>query len=1068
MLFINNILNKFRNTESRLARIKEINSELSEIRIIRDSIVDNHVDISKSMDSALNEDMINRDINFIKDLAKLKYRDRILSKELDILKSFKDVEEFDKNEGKIKAHKILKSLYRSGKLSLKTYNEADSQKTEKGQVKYADVIVINKDGELLLLKRSQWEDKYQGAWVIPGGHVDEGETYEDAAIRELREESGISLQNLKENEKIMPPNWTLGGKYQDDDASIEYYVLYLYNDVELLLDDAETRDYIWIKRDEIDNYPMVFNMQTNVKKVLGWDETPQVKIIRKAIEKGIIPIDRVSDIVKAMNEIKGGKSDDKTVEDIAKKHNVFVEFIEEQLKKGIKIEREHTDSVEKATEIAMDHLWEIKDYYDRLEKMEEAAKKDIEKAISDSSDMYIKGEINDDLYNDMNDIIEKAKKDTSKLRKIKKLVKRGGKVFLQTFYVKDSRTEEEEVITLIPLSMKEPLEKEFVEVGRYVEIVTSHKTSKGTIRNIVYDKSLGGDYYIILSNEEGKDVWCKFSAIKGIKEILRENITDLPNFYDPDEFSHVRSLGGSSDVKLVTYHGVCYVLKKERDRDTGKDQLNEEVLADDIYRVMGVKVPESRIIKDKIGKLYKISEYIYGKELTGVTDLERKSAVDVIKQNFVLDCLLANWDVVGEGEDNILISMKDSSVYRIDNGSAMRYRARGGKKGGEFGREVKELISMRNIELSSGRIFHDITQTEIEDQIREILRKEEDILDIIKNGSDNELFNIMKDRLNYLKDYIGFIPGKDDKVLREDMPSLVTQNYFDNGWDELVLEGNEGIKDAIKTHIIDVENLRMGIYMDEAEELGMSIEDYKQELQSCVEKLVSNCELFRATHTDPSSAAGGIDVLDAVFNKDGRFKSLFEVNNSDGSPAPEWRSKTENSYFGYKDEVNFDKEHRPIYGYFTSDSNGIINSKGEIPPPNNVEQYGDTSIKIKKEVAMRKATICFRDSLGQDRHIACTPFAKPHFTSFIFDLKTAREMLDYGKGKVYSRGSYVEAQYHNQLTIDDIESVHISTELYKYKYGDSPVVWNRVNNTINNMIKFAAKHGRSDIKIKVF
>ena len=198
---------------------------------------------------------------------------------------------------------------------------------------------------------------------------------------------------------------------------------------------------------------------------------------------------------------------------------------------------------------------------------------------------------------------------------------------------------------------------------------------------------------------------------------------------------------------------------------------------------------------------------------------------------------------------------------------------------------------MRNTDLSSGRIFHDITESDIEDQIREILRKKEDILDIIKDKSDSELFNIMKSRLDYLREYIDFKPKKDkEEVLRSDMPSLVTQNYFDNGWDELVLEGNKGIKGAIKKHIIDVENLRMGIYRDEAGELGMSIEEYKQELQSCVEKLVSNCELFRATHTDPSSNAVGIDVLDAVFNKDGRFKSLFEVNDSDGSNIPWWLS----------------------------------------------------------------------------------------------------------------------------------------------------------------------------------
>jgi len=44
-----------------------------------------------------------------------------------------------------------------------------------------------------------------------------------------------------------------------------------------------------------------------------------------------------------------------------------------QLAKGIKVEMEHTDDVDLAQEIAMDHLMEFDDYYDRLEVMEDEA-----------------------------------------------------------------------------------------------------------------------------------------------------------------------------------------------------------------------------------------------------------------------------------------------------------------------------------------------------------------------------------------------------------------------------------------------------------------------------------------------------------------------------------------------------------------------------------------------------------------------------------------------------------------------------------------------------------------------
>lgn len=53
------------------------------------------------------------------------------------------------------------------------------------------------------------------------------------------------------------------------------------------------------------------------------------------------------------------------------------DFDPKQIEKGIKIELEHTGDAEKAKEIAKDHLTEIPDYYDRLEKMEgEAEGKD--------------------------------------------------------------------------------------------------------------------------------------------------------------------------------------------------------------------------------------------------------------------------------------------------------------------------------------------------------------------------------------------------------------------------------------------------------------------------------------------------------------------------------------------------------------------------------------------------------------------------------------------------------------------------------------------------------------------
>jgi hypothetical protein len=66
-----------------------------------------------------------------------------------------------------------------------------------------------------------------------------------------------------------------------------------------------------------------------------------------------------------------------TVGDIARKHGVSEQQIRSQLKKGIRVEYEHSKDRKIATEIALDHLNELPDYYTRLQDMEGQVTEDI-------------------------------------------------------------------------------------------------------------------------------------------------------------------------------------------------------------------------------------------------------------------------------------------------------------------------------------------------------------------------------------------------------------------------------------------------------------------------------------------------------------------------------------------------------------------------------------------------------------------------------------------------------------------------------------------------------------------
>ena len=57
--------------------------------------------------------------------------------------------------------------------------------------KVSAVFVLEQDGKFLFLKRT---DVFNGYYLLPGGHVDEGERVIDAALRELKEELGITVK----------------------------------------------------------------------------------------------------------------------------------------------------------------------------------------------------------------------------------------------------------------------------------------------------------------------------------------------------------------------------------------------------------------------------------------------------------------------------------------------------------------------------------------------------------------------------------------------------------------------------------------------------------------------------------------------------------------------------------------------------------------------------------------------------------------------------------------------------------------------------------------------------------
>jgi len=70
------------------------------------------------------------------------------------------------------------------------------------------------------------------------------------------------------------------------------------------------------------------------------------------------------------DKIPGGLADDMTLEDLAKHHDTTIDEIIDRISDGINVEMEHTSDTLMALEIALDHIYEDLNYYDKLEKIE--------------------------------------------------------------------------------------------------------------------------------------------------------------------------------------------------------------------------------------------------------------------------------------------------------------------------------------------------------------------------------------------------------------------------------------------------------------------------------------------------------------------------------------------------------------------------------------------------------------------------------------------------------------------------------------------------------------------------
>lgn len=173
---------------------------------------------------------------------------------------------------------------------------------------YADMLVTNPEGKVLILKRNPDCEFEPNKWGFPGGKVMPGETTKLGAIRECLEECGITI----DPESVQG----IGEVSNDDKTSSNYFKGTPTSELKL---GDEHQDYAWIDADDLDDYELILNNKDRFKKLITGDtvymESQEIKGVFYA--PVMIPDLKITRIDEATKEKYQVYYDAETVEQLA-------------------------------------------------------------------------------------------------------------------------------------------------------------------------------------------------------------------------------------------------------------------------------------------------------------------------------------------------------------------------------------------------------------------------------------------------------------------------------------------------------------------------------------------------------------------------------------------------------------------------------------------------------------------------------------------------------------------------------------------------------------------------------
>ena len=128
-----------------------------------------------------------------------------------------------------------------------------------------DVVVFNSQtGRLHVLLIQRAQEPFQDAWALPGGFVDMDESLEEAAGRELAEETGVEGVDLEQLQTYGDPNRDPRGRV----ISVAYCTLLPSKNIQHIQGGSDASQARWFPVDELPN--LAFDHSKILADALNW------------------------------------------------------------------------------------------------------------------------------------------------------------------------------------------------------------------------------------------------------------------------------------------------------------------------------------------------------------------------------------------------------------------------------------------------------------------------------------------------------------------------------------------------------------------------------------------------------------------------------------------------------------------------------------------------------------------------------------------------------------------------------------------------------------------------------